>query len=174
MNLLNFWVVRTCQSGVKIRALCEPSTHLLLSLLGLCQAKLTECTWPFTYSFFSLILHHSSSSSVHFRPVCGLCLTTCRLECSISQLAHNSCTPVFMKWLNCVFLRTPELIMLIFRPVRGLLTFVDFIPLSSSNIQPFKLAPVVLLISSVQHTFSHTKRKKMFLLYSMSSSLFRI
>ena len=73
------WEQRSCT------AFKAPDTQALIVVcpLHISQTKLTECTWPFTHSLFSLTLLHSSSYPLLSSSACGLALTTCLLYCRI-------------------------------------------------------------------------------------------
>lgn len=94
------------------------STYCCLPL-HISQTKLTECTWPFTHSLFSLALLHSSSSPLLSSSACGLSLTTCLHYCWIVPYIDIQLNVVSHTWTNSsVFLPKTELILLLFRPMR--------------------------------------------------------
>lgn len=82
------------QAIVRAEELCclqGPDTQALIVVfpLHISQTKLTECTWPFTHSLFSLALLHSSSSLLHCVWSLFNHLSPLLLDCPVSRLTYN-------------------------------------------------------------------------------------
>lgn len=117
------WPQSGKQTIVKAEELCclqGPDTQALIvvSPLHISQTKLTQCTWPFTHSLFSLALLHSASSLP--QPVWSRFnhLSVLLLDCPISRRTYNwMWFQVLQPTQVCFSPKTPELMLLLSGPV---------------------------------------------------------